>query len=71
MDKNHPKQNLPDKRPSDKNHPDKNSREQFRENLYKGLLSWFFVLGLLKIGRGSEMCAHDVLLGGPGMCDKV
>jgi len=33
-----------------------------------GFCQGFFVLGLLKIG-GSEMC--DVLLGGPGMCDKV
>ena len=40
---------------------DKSPREQLRENLYRGLLSGFFVLGLLKIG-GSEMC--DVLLGG-------
>jgi len=49
--------------------PDKSPREQLRENLYRGLLSEFFVLGLLKIG-GSEMC--DVLLGGyPGMCDIV
>jgi len=31
-----------------------------RENVYKGLLSGFFILGLLKIG-GSEMC--DVLSG--------
>jgi len=52
-----------DKRGTDKNHPDKtfqtkdtltklpdkNSHEQLRENLYKGLLSGFFVLGLLKI----------------------
>ena len=41
--------------------PDKSPRTQLRENLYRGLLSGFFVLGLLKIG-GSEMC--DVLLGG-------
>ena len=37
--------------------------------MYKGLLSGFFVLRLLKIVGGSEMC--DVLLGGPGMCEKV
>ena len=60
MDKNHPGQNLPDKRPSDKN-----PCEQLREDLYKGLLSGFFVLGQLKMG-GSEMC--DVLPGDPGMC---
>src|SRR6218665_2401525 len=30
--------------------PDKNPREQLRENLYRGLLSGIFVLGLLKIG---------------------
>src|SRR6218665_86663 len=30
--------------------PGKNPREQLRQNLYKGLLSGFFVLGLLKIG---------------------
>ena len=39
---------------TDKNHPeqtlDKNPCEQLRENLYRGLLSEFFVLGLLKIG---------------------
>ena len=63
-DKNHPGQNLPDKRqkPSDKN-----PREQLRGNLYRGLLSGFFVLGLLKSG-GSEMC--DVLLGVPGCVTK-
>ena len=67
MGKNHPEQNLPDKRPPDKT-PDKNPCEQLRENLYRGLLSGFFVLGLLKIG-GVEMC--DVLWGCSGMCDKV
>ena len=63
-DKSHPGQNLPDKRP-----PDKNLCEQLRENLYRGLLSGFFVLGQIKIGWGSEMC--DVLSGGLGMCDEV
>src|SRR6218665_1049630 len=48
--------------------PDKNPREQLRENLYRGLLSGFFCTRPTK-NRGSEMC--DVLLGGPGMCDKV
>ena len=32
--------------------PDKNSREQLRQNLYNGLLSGFYVLGLLEIGVG-------------------
>ena len=41
--------------------PSKNPREKLRENFYRGLLSGFFALGLLKIGGGSEMC--DVLLG--------
>src|SRR6218665_1495853 len=58
-DKNHPRQNLPDKRPPDKT-PGQKPREQLRENLYKGLLSGFFVLGVLKIGGVPEMC--DVLL---------
>ena len=31
--------------------PDKNPREQLRENLYRGLLSGLFVVGLIKIGR--------------------
>src|SRR6218665_1592472 len=65
-DKNHPGQNLPDKRPPDKT-PDKSPREQLRENVYRRLLSGFFVLRLLKIG-GSEMC--DVLLGVPGCVTK-
>src|SRR6218665_3494664 len=57
-----------DKNQPGQNHPDKNLREQLKYNLYRGLLSGIFVLGLLKIG-GSEMC--DVLSGGPGLCDKV
>jgi len=49
--------------------PNKNPREQLRENLYRGLLSGFFVLNLLKIRRESEMC--DVLLEGvPGCVTK-
>src|SRR6218665_590944 len=48
--------------------PDKSLRKQLRENLYRGLLSGFFVLGLLKIGWGSEMC--DVLLGVLGCVTK-
>ena len=70
-DKNHPGQNLPDKRPLTKP-PGQNLREQLRENLYRGLLSGIFLLGLLKIeGVGSEMC--DVLLWVPGgmtKCDR-
>ena len=50
-DKNHPGQNLPDKRPLTKP-PDKNLREQLRENLYKGVFVRVFVLGLLDIGEG-------------------
>ena len=46
--------------------PDK-SPPQLRENLYRGLLSGFFVLGLLKVG-GFEMC--DVLWGVPGCVTK-
>ena len=48
--------------------PEKNPSKQLGENFYKGLLTGFFVLGLLKIW-GSEMC--DALSGGPGMCDTV
>src|SRR6218665_691990 len=64
MDKNHPGQNLPDKRP-----PDKKPREQLRQNLYKGALSGFFVLGLLKIG--GPRCVTYFFGGSPGMCDEV
>jgi len=39
------RQKTPWQKPSDKN-----PREQLRENLYRGLLSGFLVLGLLKIG---------------------
>src|SRR6218665_3524530 len=65
---NLPGQNLPHKIQKP---PDKNPSGQLRENLYRGLLSGIFVLGLLKIGGESEMC--DVLLGVPGCvtkCDK-
>ena len=58
-DKHHPGQNLKDKRQSPKT---KSPHKQLRENLYRGLLSGFLVLGLLKIGGGSEMC--DVVWGG-------
>src|SRR6218665_3739555 len=54
---NHPRQNPPGQNP----------REQLRENLYRGLLSGFFVLGILKVG-GSKMCV--VLLGVPGCVTK-
>ena len=60
-DKNHPGQNLPDKRTPDRP-PGQKPRKQLIHNLYKGLLPRFFVLGLLKIG-GSDMC--DVLYGRP------
>ena len=59
MDKNHPEQNLPDKNPG----------EQLRENLYRGLLSGFFVLGLIKMG--GPRCVTYFAMGGPDMCDKV
>jgi len=36
-------------KPPRKKPPDKNSHEQLRQNLYKGFLSGFSVLGLLKI----------------------
>ena len=48
--------------------PGQKPREQLRENLYRGLLSEIFVLGLLKIGGVRDVY---VLSGGPGMCDKV
>src|SRR6218665_2908536 len=64
-DRNHPGQNLPDKIQKSQV---KNPCEQLRENLYRGLLSGIFVLGLLKIGGGSEMC--DVLLGVPRCVTK-
>src|SRR6218665_316381 len=47
-DKKNPKQNLPDKRQNLRTKP---PCEQLRENLYRGLLSWFFVL-VLKVGEG-------------------
>ena len=48
---------------------DKNPREHLRENLYRGLLSGIFVLGLLKIWRGSKMC--DVLWGSRDVWQSV
>src|SRR6218665_3057984 len=68
MDKNHPGLNLPDKRPSDKT-PGKNPLEQLRENLYKGLLSGIFLLGLLKIGGGGPRCV-TYFRGIPGCVTK-
>src|SRR6218665_4161751 len=47
--------------------PDKKPGEQLRENLYRGLLSGSFVLGLLKMGR-SEM--YDVFSGVPRCVTK-
>src|SRR6218665_23425 len=64
MDKTPPRQNLPNKRPLDNN-----PRKQWRENLYRGLLAGFFVLGLLKIGGGVQDVGRT-LLGWSGMCDR-
>ena len=66
MDKHHPGQTFQTKDPLT-NPPVQKPRKQLREKLYRGPLSQFFVLGLVKIG-GSEMC--DVLFGA-GLCDKV
>ena len=66
-DKNHPGQNLLDKRPPDET-PWTKPWQTIEREFVQGLLSRFFVLGLLKIG-GSEM--RDVLSGAPEMCDKV
>jgi len=69
MGKNHPGQNLPNQRPSDKSSRTKTPQTIERE-FVQGLLSGFFVLGLLKMGE-SEMC--DVLWGVPGCvtnCDR-
>ena len=69
MDKTTPDKTFQTKDPLT-NPPGQKPRKQLSENLYRGFLSEFFVLGLLKNrAGGSEMC--DVLLGGPGMCDKV
>jgi len=65
--KNHPGQNLPDNLDPLTKPTGQKPREQLRQNLYRGLLPGFFVLGLLKIG-GSEMCG--VLLGVPGCVTK-
>src|SRR6218665_1160111 len=57
----------PDKKDPLTKSPGQKTLRTMRENLYKGLLYWFFVLGLLKVGGGSEMC--DVFSGGPaGQC---
>src|SRR6218665_2914343 len=37
---------------------DKNPHEQLRQKLYKGLLSGFFVLGLLNIGGGPRCVTY-------------
>src|SRR6218665_2623135 len=70
MDKNHPGQNLPDKRPLTKPPGQKPPRTIEREFVKEAFVR-VFVLGLLKIGGGAEMC--DVLSGVPGCvtkCDK-
>src|SRR6218665_2533036 len=66
MDKNHPGQNLPGKRPLDKS-PRTKALANNRERICTGFLSGCFVLGLLKLG-GSEMC--DVLWGVMGCVTK-
>src|SRR6218665_1361003 len=68
-DKNHPGQTFQTKDPLTKA-PDKSPREQLRQNLYRRLLSGFFVLSLVKI-RGAGQGCVTYFLGGPGMCDKV
>ena len=67
MDKNHPRQNLPDKRPPDKT-PGQKAPWTIEREFVHGAFVQVFVLDLLEIG-GSKMC--DVLSGGPEMCDKV
>ena len=61
-------QTPPRTEPSRQKPPDKSPREQLIENLYRGLLSGFFVLGLLKIGGGPRFVTY--FWGGPGMCDR-
>src|SRR6218665_277752 len=68
-DKIHPRQNLPDKRPPDKT-PGQNPRKQLRQNLYKGLLSGFFVLGLLIIGGVPRCVTYFRGRGMPGCVTK-
>src|SRR6218665_1833877 len=66
---NHPGQNLPDKIPSDKTLGQKPPRTIETDFVQGGFcLHGYFVLGLLKIGGGSEMC--DVLSGVPGCVTK-
>src|SRR6218665_2002911 len=48
--------------------PDKNTREQLRENLCKGLFSWFFVLGILKMDGGPRCVTY--FRGVPGCVTK-
>jgi len=69
MDKNHPEQNLPDKRVKDP--LTKNPREQLRDNLYRGLLSGIFCTRPTKYGE--EVRDVTYFLGVPGCvtkCDK-
>ena len=51
-DKNHPGQNLPDKRPPWQNPGSKNPANNWDRICTRWLLSGFFVLGLLEIGGG-------------------
>src|SRR6218665_3969982 len=53
--------------------PDKNPREKLRENLYRGLLSGFFALGLIKMGGSNCPRCVTYFRGVPGCvtkCDK-
>src|SRR6218665_62728 len=50
--------------------PDKNPREQLRENLYRGILSGFFVLGLLKVGGPSCVTYFWGVPGCVTKCDR-
>src|SRR6218665_1676340 len=62
MDKNYPTQNLKDKRPFDKSPRQKPPRTIERE-FVQGLLSGFYVLGLLQSGGGASCVTY---LGVPG-----
>src|SRR6218665_3305253 len=63
-DKKHPGQNLPDKRQNPRTKTPRTNEGEF----VHGAFVRFFVLGLLKMGGGSEIC--DVLLGVPGCVTK-
>src|SRR6218665_1974712 len=67
-DKNHPGQNLPDKRPPEKK-PDKNPREQLRQNLYKGAFLRVFCTRPPKNRGGGSRCV-TYFRGVPGCVTK-